>query len=274
MKCTLIGSGLDEMRYSFRDTKSHQVIRSRDITFVDFIYAARSVTDSSSLTKPIQKSQVVLVDIPENLADNDSIIILQGGRLQDSIVTKIYQRVQGSSKWKKAIIEEMVSLEKNQTYSLVTISAGKKASQRLWMFKVKEEQNDRKRFKARLVVKGFQQKQGVDYNEIFSPVVKMTTIRVLIFAEDSWNEEPCRDVHQVGDEKEVEFLRSFNWPPSELITEDSVLPERGYSQFNDVSSGYLRVPDVRRYRKVRAVALLKGRWFEVYRDYLRRRAVK
>ncbi|GJV70101.1 hypothetical protein Tco_1485610 [Tanacetum coccineum] len=79
----------------------------------------------------------------------------------------------------------------------VGISAGKKASQRLWMFKVKEEQND------------------------------------------SWNEEPCRDVHQVGDEREVEVMRSFNWHPRELITDDGVLPERGYSQFNDVSSGYL-----------------------------------
>ncbi|GKD08822.1 hypothetical protein Tco_1188507 [Tanacetum coccineum] len=46
-----------------------------------------------------------------------------------------------SIQWKKAIIEEMVSLEKNQTCSLVRISAGKKASQRLWMFKIKEEQN-------------------------------------------------------------------------------------------------------------------------------------
>ncbi|GKE65676.1 hypothetical protein Tco_1519837 [Tanacetum coccineum] len=55
----------------------------------------------------------------------------------------------------------------------------------------------------------------------------------------SWNEEPCRDVHQVGDEREVEVLRNFNWPLSELITEDGVLPERGYSQFNDVSSEYL-----------------------------------
>ncbi|GJS75201.1 hypothetical protein Tco_0725082 [Tanacetum coccineum] len=55
-----------------------------------------------------------------------------------------------SVQWKKAIIEEMVSLEKNQTCSLVRISAGKKASQRLWMFKVKEEQNGRKRYKARL----------------------------------------------------------------------------------------------------------------------------
>ncbi|GKD95645.1 hypothetical protein Tco_1379542, partial [Tanacetum coccineum] len=46
-------------------------------------------------------------------------------------------------------------------------------------------------------------------------------------------------VHQVGDEREVEVLRNFNWPPSELITEYDVLPKRDYSQFNDVSSGYL-----------------------------------
>ncbi|GKE60573.1 retrovirus-related pol polyprotein from transposon TNT 1-94 [Tanacetum coccineum] len=176
-----------------------------------------------------------------------------------------------SVQWKKAINKEIISLEKNQTCSLVRISARKKASQRLWMFKVKEEQNCRKRYKARFVVKGFQQKQRLDYNEIFSPVVKMTTIswagrkprvqiegnyvrtdsstktmvddilvagsdmaefnkpKVIIFVEDSWNEEPCRDVHQVGDEREVKVLRSFNWPPSELITEDVVLPKRGYS---------------------------------------------
>ncbi|GJW06444.1 retrovirus-related pol polyprotein from transposon TNT 1-94, partial [Tanacetum coccineum] len=41
MKCTFIGSGSDEMQYSFRDTKSHQVIQSKDITFVDSIYGAR-----------------------------------------------------------------------------------------------------------------------------------------------------------------------------------------------------------------------------------------
>nr|GEZ37221.1 retrovirus-related Pol polyprotein from transposon TNT 1-94 [Tanacetum cinerariifolium] len=71
--------------------------------------------------------------------------------------------------WKKAINKETILLVKNKTCSLVRISAEKKASQRLWMFKVKEELNGRKRYKARLVVKGFQQKRMVDYNEIFSP---------------------------------------------------------------------------------------------------------
>ncbi|GKF09347.1 hypothetical protein Tco_0043571, partial [Tanacetum coccineum] len=78
MKCTFIGSGSDEVRYSFRDTKSHQVIQSRYITYVDSIYGARSATNSSSLTKPIQKSQVVLVDILKNLVENDSIVAEQG----------------------------------------------------------------------------------------------------------------------------------------------------------------------------------------------------
>ncbi|GKB39064.1 retrovirus-related pol polyprotein from transposon TNT 1-94 [Tanacetum coccineum] len=192
MKCTFIGSGSDEMRYNFRDTKSHQVIRSRAITLVDSIYGARSEIDSSSLTKLIQKSQVVLVDIPENLAENDNIVVEHGlsseitqspggssdtsegseisGSFEDSRRSDEEYSEDGASSieggsetpqvrrstrdsktpWKKAINEEMVSLEKNQTCSLVRISTGKKASQRLLMFKVKEEQNDRKRYKARL----------------------------------------------------------------------------------------------------------------------------
>ncbi|GJW01997.1 retrovirus-related pol polyprotein from transposon TNT 1-94 [Tanacetum coccineum] len=64
-----------------------------------------------------------------------------------------------SVQWKKAINEEMVSLEKNQTWSLVRLPAGKKALQSKWVFRVKEEQDGSKRYKARLVVKGFQQKR-------------------------------------------------------------------------------------------------------------------
>ena len=47
------------------------------------------------------------------------------------------------------------------------------------MCRIKNEQNGNKRYKARLVVKGFQQK-GIDYLEIFSPVVKMSKIKLVL----------------------------------------------------------------------------------------------
>ena len=56
-----------------------------------------------------------------------------------------------------------------------------------WVYKLKEEDGGKQRYKSRLVVKGFAQNKGIDFDEIFSPVVKMTsfkTILSLVAAED------------------------------------------------------------------------------------------
>jgi hypothetical protein len=45
---------------------------------------------------------------------------------------------------------------------------------------LKEEDGGEKRYKARLVVKGFAQKKGIDFDEICSPIVKMTSIRTIL----------------------------------------------------------------------------------------------
>jgi hypothetical protein len=45
---------------------------------------------------------------------------------------------------------------------------------------LKEEDGDKKRYKARLVVKRFAQKKGIDFYEIFYPIVKMTSIRTVL----------------------------------------------------------------------------------------------
>lgn len=71
------------------------------------------------------------------------------------------------------------SLEKNKTWRLTTIPKGKRALENKWIFGIKEEVDVRRRFKAWLVVKGLQRIQDLDYTEAFSPVVELTTIRVI-----------------------------------------------------------------------------------------------
>ena len=84
--------------------------------------------------------------------------------------------------WIQAIEEEKMSLLKNNTWEIVKRPPGKKLVTSKWIFKRKEgiTESDKGRYKARLVAKGFTQKEGVDFNEIFSPVVKQTSIRVMM----------------------------------------------------------------------------------------------
>jgi transposase InsO family protein len=84
-------------------------------------------------------------------------------------------------KWYNAMQEEMDSLHENHTYELMELPDGKKALRNKWVYKLKTgEDKNTPRYKARIVVKGFQQKKGVDFDEIFAPVVKMTSIRTVL----------------------------------------------------------------------------------------------
>ena len=75
--------------------------------------------------------------------------------------------------------EEMDSLPHNQAWDLVRLPASKITLQNKWVYKLKEEDGGRKRYKGRFVVNGFAQKKGIDFDEIFYPVVKMTSIRTI-----------------------------------------------------------------------------------------------
>lgn len=65
--------------------------------------------------------------------------------------------------------DEMAALDKNNTWTLVTKPAGANVLKNRWVYKLKQKPDGSiDRYRARLVVKGYQQKEGIDYFETFS----------------------------------------------------------------------------------------------------------
>jgi hypothetical protein len=92
-----------------------------------------------------------------------------------------YENAICDENWKAAINSELTALEKYNTWTLVPLPKHKHAIGCKWVFKVKLHANGTiERYKARLVAKGYTQTEGLDYMDTFSPVVKMTTIRLLL----------------------------------------------------------------------------------------------
>ena len=70
---------------------------------------------------------------------------------------------------------------KNYTWELTTLLKGHKAIGVKWVYKMKRNtKGEIKRHKARLVVKGYGQKAGIDYDEVFAHVARLKTIKLII----------------------------------------------------------------------------------------------
>ncbi|CAI7850097.1 unnamed protein product, partial [Closterium sp. NIES-53] len=86
-----------------------------------------------------------------------------------------------AEKWKKSVKEEYDSLLENETWELCELPPGKKAISSKLIFRHKYgPDGELTRYKSRLVAKGFQQTKGKDFDEIFAPVGKGTTLRVML----------------------------------------------------------------------------------------------
>lgn len=76
---------------------------------------------------------------------------------------------------------EMQAIEKNGTWELTDLPEGARTIGVKWIFKTKlNERGEVDKYKARLVAKGYAQKHGIDYMEVFAPVARWDTIRMIL----------------------------------------------------------------------------------------------
>jgi len=102
-------------------------------------------------------------------------------RVIQEVEPTCFEQAVGNPKWDNAMDEEMAALDANSTWELVALPKDKKAIGCKWVYKVKHNAGgSMSRYKARLVAKGYAQTYGIDYDETYSPIAKMTIVRSII----------------------------------------------------------------------------------------------
>ncbi|KAM3964295.1 uncharacterized protein ACR2FA_001787 [Aphomia sociella] len=131
----------------------------------------RVLRDRSMLRPPHKFNDFVLYNLNTEWNSN---------RIEPSCYKEAIRSSDGEL-WRHAMDSEIHSLKENKTWILVDLPKGRKAIPCKWVYKVKlNVDGSVEKYKARLVIKGYTQKKGVDYDQTFSPVARMATIRSVL----------------------------------------------------------------------------------------------
>ncbi|CAJ2638290.1 unnamed protein product [Trifolium pratense] len=209
-ECVFIGYAANSKAYRFYDLNAKVVIESVDADFYENKFPFKSRNSGGTEQSNIPKQNHIPV-IP-NMDSNDEVET-ELRRSKRVRVAKDYgpdyaaytldedpknlQEALSSMDadlWQEAINDEMDSLESNKTWHLVDLPPGCKPIGCKWILKKKLKPDGTvDKYKARLVAKGFRQRENIDFFDTFSPVTRITSIRVLISIAAIYNLE----VHQM-----------------------------------------------------------------------------
>lgn len=128
----------------------------------------RILRDRQTLQPPPRLRDYVL----DSRGGRKSAKVAMIGEIEDISVNEALK----DEKWRQAMQDEYDSLMEMKTWELVDCTEGVKPITCRWIFREKADG----RYKARLVARGFEQKEGVNYTETFSPVARHASIRLLL----------------------------------------------------------------------------------------------
>ncbi|GJQ88928.1 ribonuclease H-like domain-containing protein [Tanacetum coccineum] len=156
--------------------------------------------------------------------------------LNKIIEPSTYHQACTSKDWVAAMNNEMEALNKKRTWVVTDLPPGRKPIRCKWIYKIKYKSNgDIERYKARFMAKGYIQKEGVYYDEIFSHVVKMVTLRCLI-----------------------SFAVNQGWPLFQLYVNNAFLYDNLSEEvYMTLPPGYFSVDDKRACKLVKSLYGLK-----------------
>ena len=208
-KCIFMGYSRETKGYRLYDPIRQKILHSRDVRFNEekkIDYEDDKEADENRRVVPDETRRVIL-DLPCE-PDQESLDVTDDKAAELTVRKSTRERNQtkfygvershlsfqnepvsyeeatissDNSKWIKAMESEMKSLNDSDVWDIVPLPSGKKAVGSKWVYKIKTGADGTiERYKARLVAQGFTQQYGADYDETFSPVVRMEPFRVLI----------------------------------------------------------------------------------------------
>ncbi|GJU87479.1 retrovirus-related pol polyprotein from transposon TNT 1-94 [Tanacetum coccineum] len=188
-KHVFVGYDKQSKAYKLYNLITRKVVVSRDMEFEeegswDWSIEENKRYDFLPMTDEEETGEsgdeVQQPESPTPTLTQDSHISSSEGEPKTRSLQELYEAMK-SKKWRQAMEEKMKSIEKNDTWELKTLLKCQKAIGVQWVYKAKKKaKGEVEKYKARLVEKGYKQKHDIDYEDVFAPVARLETIRIII----------------------------------------------------------------------------------------------
>ena len=186
-KTIFVGYSERSKAYKLYNPITKKSIISRDVSPITSHHDQGTTLSTSSSESPPKKGFRSLKNTYDNTRRIDLNDVADYALFSDAD-PKSYEEACQEEKWRDAMDKELEAIIKNDTWELVNPPKDHKSIGVEWIYKTKlNEKGEVDRYKARLVVKGYKQKYGIDYQEVFAPVIRLEIVRLVLAIAAQYN---------------------------------------------------------------------------------------